>query len=298
MEKVIVITGPTSIGKTDLSIQIAKKYNGEIINCDASGFCRGLNVGTAKITTEQMKGVKHHLIDIIDPGEDYSVKEYQHDARMLIHQIHLNNKIPFMVGGSGLYISSTIYDYHFNNTPTIDESKYADYSNSQLHKLLEEVDYQSSLVIHENNRRRVIRAIELARNDNAISQNKDGKIPVFDALVICLNCERELLYDRINKRFEVMINDGWIEECRNLIAQNVNLDNIKDIGYKEIKQFINDEISYEQMSEEVKKKTRNYAKRQMTWFRNKLECHFVNMDYNDLEQTFNQIDILISEFLK
>lgn len=298
MEKVIVITGPTGVGKTKLSIEIAKKFNCEIINCDASQFKRGLNIGTAKITTEEMDGVAHHLIDNLDISDDYSVKDYQNDARKLISSIIAKGSIPLLVGGTGLYISSTLYDYHFEESANTDENKYASFSNSELHQMLENIDKESSMKIHMNNRRRVIRAIEIAQNNSLLlSENKDGSKSLYDSLVICLNCDRDILYERINQRFDIMINDGWIDECRNLKDQGVDLEKIKDIGYSDINSYLNGTMSFEELSESVKKKTRNYAKRQLTWFRNKLKCQFVNLDYNNYISNLDKISGLINEFL-
>ena len=298
MEKVVVITGPTGVGKTKLSIEIAKMFNGEIINSDASQFRKGLNIGTAKITSSEMDGIKHHLIDTLDTLDDYSVKEYQQDARKLISEISSSGKLPIMVGGTGLYISSTLYDYHFEESSGFDESIYDEYDNHTLHQMLESLDFESSKNVHENNRRRVIRAIEIAKNnEKLLSDNKDGDVLLYDALIICLNCDREVLYNRINQRFEVMINDGWIDECRNLKASGIDLRKIKDIGYSDIDRYLSNEISYEELSETVKKKTRNYSKRQLTWFRNKMDAIFINVDYENYENTISNVSNLIKDYL-
>lgn len=299
MEKVVVITGPTGVGKTALSIEIAKKFNAEIINCDASQFKRGLNIGTAKINKDEMDGVIHHLIDNLNINDEYTVKEYQTDARNLIKDISTKGCLPLLVGGTGLYISSTLFDYHFEESKIVDESIYEEYSNTELHQMLSCLDPKSAEQIHENNRRRVIRAIEIAKNQSTLlSENKDGNKPLYQSLIICLNCDRDLLYNRINQRFQVMIDNGWIEECKELKQNGINLKEVKDIGYSDIDLYLDNEISFDELSEIVKKKTRNYAKRQLTWFRNKLDCIFVNVNYLEYDKTIEEVSSLINNFLK
>lgn len=298
MQKVIVITGQTAVGKTDISLELAKMFNSEIINCDASQFRRGLNIGTAKIDLTKTD-VPHHLIDFLDPNADFSIKDFQELARMKIEELSKRDIIPFLVGGSGLYINSTLgdYDLNINGRNTILEEKYQDYTNEELHKVLEECDYQSSLKIHPNNRRRVLRAIEASFQGNKISENIYGNKIIYDALIICLTCERSLLYERINKRVDMMIEQGWVNEVINLKDVGVDVDHIKDIGYHEINLFLENKLSLEDAKTMIQQKTRNYAKRQMTWFKNKMNCHFINMDYPNPYHTVDEISKLISDFI-
>ena len=288
MKKVVVITGPTGVGKTSLSIKLAQIFGAEIINADASQFRRGLNVGTAKITIDEMQGVKHHLINILAPEDSFSIKDYQAMGRELIIKIDK----PFIVGGSGLYIQALITNYELEDTPERDEEKFSQYSNEELHKLLQSLDYEASIKIHPNNRRRVIRYLEIAQTKGLVTPVQRDYL--YDALVICLTRPREILYQRINERFDVMIANGWVDECRELINQGVNLANVKDIGYAEINSYLNGAIPFEDIKELIKQKTRHYAKRQMTWFRNKMDCHFIDLENDNTGYIIN----LISNFYK
>ena len=299
MEKVIVITGPTGVGKTELSLKIASMYNGEIINADASQFKKDLNIGTAKIDINSVS-VKHHLIDIIEATEMFSINDFQKEARLIIDKIVKDGKTPFLVGGTGLYINACLNEYHLDSSKhdLMFEEKYQDYSNEKLHDVLKEVDYNASLNIHCNNRRRVLRAIELALEGKSISYNIDGDKPFYDSLIICLNTDREILYDRINKRCKMMLEEGWIEECRSLKEKGIDLQKIKDIGYSDIDLYLNGDISIEQVEEIIAKKTRNYAKRQITWMKNKMRSVFVNIDYDDINNTINVVKELVDNFLE
>jgi len=298
MEKVIVITGQTAVGKTDISLELTKMFNGEVINCDASQIRKHLNIGTAKIDLEKTD-VKHHLIDILEPNDSFSIKDYQTLARNKINELISKDISPFLVGGSSLYIASVLGDYDLTvRGRNLDlETKYQHYSNEDLHKVLEEVDYQSSVEIHYNNRRRVLRAIDAALSGSKISENKTGSNLLYDALIICLTCDRPLLYERINKRVEIMFEQGFIEEVENLKKNGVDINNIKDIGYYEVNQYIEGNLSLDSAKDKIKQKTRQYAKRQMTWFKNKMDCVFIEMDYNNPDITLNKIKNLIENFI-
>lgn len=292
-KKVIVITGPTAIGKTELSLKLCEIFNGEIINADASQFKKELNIGTAKIDLTSTN-IKHHLIDIINPMENYSISDYQKNARLLIDELLNSDKVPFVIGGSGLYINALMYDYKFD-APVRDDSKFDELSNQELFEMLENVDLEASKSIPINNRKRLIRAIELALAGKKISENICNPTPIYPAVFICLTTDREVLYQRINKRVDVMIDNGWIEECVALKNKGYDLDKIGDIGYKELNMYLNNQISLEESKEIIKKRTRHYAKRQMTWFRNKMNCIFVNVNYDKPEETFNVIKELIND---
>lgn len=299
MDKVVVLTGPTAIGKTQISLDIAKHFKTEIINADASQFRRGLNIGTAKIDLDSVD-VVHHLIDIIEIEENFSIKDYQTLARQKITEFKNKGILPFLVGGSGLYINSVIYNYELTDTERdykFEEEKYNSYNNEELHKLLEKLDFEASKTIHPNNRRRVLRAIERAKIGEKISSFNQGNQLVYDALVIELTTDREVLYDRINQRFNVMIEEGWLKEVKELIRNNIDLTKIKDIGYKELGLYLEGKYEFEEVSELIKKQTRNLAKRQLTWFRNKMATTKVNVDYTNPSHTTNEIIKLISDFL-
>lgn len=300
MSKIVVLMGPTAIGKTDLSLDMARDFSGEIINADASQFKKELNIGTAKIDYMSLD-VMHHLLDVIGPEEHYSVKDYQIAARQLIKTISAKKKLPILVGGSGLYIKAVIENYQFSEAKREEEFavKYASYTNEELHSLLEKKDYLSSKKIHANNRRRVLRALEIAMNDNKlISENIAQNDYLYDTLQICLITDRTLLYERINERVKVMLENGWIEEIKALLEKGIKMEKITDIGYLEIAEYLNGQKSLEQVIEVIKQKTRKYAKRQMTWFRNKMNCYFVEMDYENPNKSKEEIYQLINEFIK
>ena len=292
IDKIIVITGPTAIGKTSISLEIAKAYDGEIINADASQFKRELNIGTAKIDLNKTD-VVHHLIDVIDPLDNYNVSDYQKVGRALIEEIKERGHTPIIVGGSGLYISSLLYDYHFDASGRDDNSELNSLTNEELMAKLQELDYETSKIIPLNNRKRLLRAVEVALTGNNISKNRDGNDLLYDAVIICLDTDRSLLYERINKRVDLMLKDGLIDECKKLIDNGYDLDKIGDIGYKEVGLYLNGTYSYEEMTDKIKQRTRNYAKRQMTWFRNKLNPIFVKMDYDNINNTINGIKKII-----
>jgi tRNA dimethylallyltransferase len=220
MKPIIVITGPTAVGKTALSIDLARKFNGEIINADASQMRRDLNIGTAKISIDEMKNVKHHLIDFLDPLDKFSIKEFQKIGRDLIDKI----EIPFIVGGSGLYIQALITDYQLD-TSSRDESQFDNLSNEELHTLLKEQDSEAAVKIHPNNRRRVSRYLEIIRDRGKVQTSHP--IPLYDVLTICLTTDRKILYDNINKRCDQMFVNGWIEECLDLKNKGIDLSLIK-----------------------------------------------------------------------
>ena len=296
MDKVIVIVGPTAVGKTDISIEVAKYLNTEIINADASQFRKFLNIGTAKIDQTQTS-VKHHLIDIIDPLDDYSIKEFQTEARNLIAALNQKGMIPLLVGGSGLYVNATIFDYNLSNEGRnqVEEDKYQNLDNIALHKVLEELDYPTSLKIHPNNRKRVLRAIENAQTGIKISENICNNQEIYDALVISLDAERDILYDRINKRVDIMFDNGWLKEAAD-ISNEYPLSKIKEIGYKEIGEYFDGNLDFDEMKDIIKQNTRHYAKRQRTWFKNKINAINVKIDYDNVQTAIDEIIELIKEF--
>ena len=292
IDKIIVITGPTAIGKTLISLEIAKLYDGEIINADASQFKRELNIGTAKIDLSKTNTI-HHLIDTISPIDNFNVSDYQKEGRKLISDIKKRGHTPIIVGGSGLYINSLLYDYKFDSKKRDLNSTLNDLSNEELMDRLMELDSDSAKSIPLNNRKRLLRALEVAMSGNKISTNLDGNKLLYDAVIICLYADRAILYNRINQRVDKMLEDGLISECEGLINKGYDLEKIGDIGYKEVALYLKGELSYDDMVNIIKQRTRNFAKRQMTWFRNKLNPVFIEMDYNDINKVLSEIKKVI-----
>lgn len=297
LHKVVVLTGPTGVGKTSLSIKLAKIFNAEIINCDASQVYKYLNIGTAKITYDEMDGVKHHLIDILEPDKDFSIKDYQNLARNKIDEIISSAKVPFMVGGSGLYIKATLTDYRLNG-PSRDEDfekQFDSLSNEELHYLLYQQDPNTAKKIHPNNRRRVLRALQLLRADLVLKPQNEGYL--YDVLIIAFNSEREVLYSRINQRTEDMLTEGWITEAEKLQKMGYDLSKVNGIGYSDISDYLAGFISYNQLLEIIQQKTRRYAKRQLTWINNQLDAKIIEIDYQNLPLALDETTAIINEFL-
>ena len=296
MQKVIVITGPTAVGKTKLSIEIAKRLNTDIINADAYQIYRRMNIGTAKPNKEEMKMVSHHLIDIIDPKETFSISDYQILVRALIDKMKTENKVPILVGGSGLYIDAVIKNYNFNEAKRCDE-KYNNYTNNELHQLLQNLDYDTAKKIHPNNRKRLVRAIELEQQPCFKDSRSLGKDFYYNVLCIFLNDDRDTLYQRINNRVDQMIKDGLIEEVRQIGIENFSMTSRVAIGYKEVIEYLKGNITLDDAIELIKKNSRHYAKRQYTWFKNKTYSIIVNIDLDDFSHTIDEVEQIINNFL-
>ena len=296
MQKVIVITGPTAVGKTKLSIEIAKRLNTDIINADAYQIYRRMNIGTAKPNKEEMKMVSHHLIDIIDPKETFSISDYQILVRALIDKMKTENKVPILVGGSGLYIDAVIKNYNFNEAKRCDE-KYNNYTNNELHQLLQNLDYDTAKKIHPNNRKRLVRAIELEQQPCFKDSRSLGKDFYYNVLCIFLNDDRDTLYQRINNRVAQMIKDGLIEEVRQIGIENFSMTSRVAIGYKEVIEYLKGNITLDDAIELIKKNSRHYAKRQYTWFKNKTSSIIVNIDLDDFSHTIDEVEQIINNFL-
>ena len=298
MDKVVVITGPTAVGKTKLSIAVAKKYDTELINADAYQVYKKMNIGTAKPTIEEQDNVIHHLLDYLEPTEEFSISDYQKIVRNVIDEMNKKNKLPILVGGSGLYIDSVINEYHFDEEKRALSNEYDDLTNDELHKILEDLDFDASTKIHPNNRKRVLRAIELAKYpDNKDSRSKRD-VPYYETLCIFLSDDREKLYDRINKRVDQMIEVGLVDEVKNIGLENFSRTSKAAIGYKEIIEYLIGNISLDEAIELIKKNSRHYAKRQFTWFNNKTKSIIVNVNVDDFDQTILEVEKLINEFIK
>ncbi|OAT82739.1 tRNA (adenosine(37)-N6)-dimethylallyltransferase MiaA [Bacillus sp. MKU004] len=303
-EKLIVLIGPTAVGKTKTSIHLAKSFNAEIISGDSMQIYKGMDIGTAKITIEEMEGVPHHLIDIKDPKESFSAAEFQQLVREKISEIHSRGKIPMIVGGTGLYIQSVIYDYQFTDSPgdaeyrgTLEE-RVKDEGIGPLYDELQRIDPSAAKNIHPNNTRRVIRALEIfhctgeTMTDYQSSQIDD---PLYETALLGLTMDRDKLYDRINKRVDIMVEEGLIEEVQTLYNQGVhNVQSVQAIGYKEIYEYLEGRISFDRAIETLKQNSRRYAKRQLTWFRNKMDVTWFDMT---AEEDHDKIISGISEFI-
>ena len=289
MKKTIVITGPTGVGKTKLSIELAKKYNGEIINADAMQIYKKLNIGTAKITEEEKENIPHHLFDIKEVDEEYSIYNYQKDCRIAIQDILSRNKTPILVGGTGLYIKSALYDYQLTENK-IDSTKYEHLTNEELYHELLKIDKDAMYKIDKNNRKRIINAIIFFKENNySITKNKTNKI-LYDTIFIGLTTNRNLLYDIINKRVDKMIDNGLIEEVEYFYKKNIRTKPLTSgIGYKELYEYFDNHQSLEETIEKIKQNSRRYAKRQYTFFRHQLPIEWFETNYQDFNQTINSI---------
>lgn len=300
MKQVVVITGPTAVGKTKLAIAIAQRFHTDIINGDAYQIYKNMNIGTAKPSMAERLGVYHHMMDMLSPSEVYSIADYQRDVRKCIDELVACGKLPLLVGGSGLYIDAVIKDYRFEEAKRDDnvEARYQHLSDEELHQHLEQLDKDAASTIHPHNRKRVLRAIELASSPVSKDSRAYREDYYYDTLVIFLNDEREALYQRINQRVVQMIDAGLIEEVSSIGEDNFSLTSRVAIGYKECLSYLNGEISKEEMIEQIQKNSRHYAKRQFTWFKNKTHARIVNVDVNHFEQTIEEAQHIISQFIK
>ena len=284
----IVIVGPTGVGKTKLSIELSKRFDGEIINADSTQIYKTLDIATAKIKEEEKENIPHHLFDIKDINESYTVYDYQKDCRSKIEEITKKGKIPILVGGTGLYIKAALYDYKFDVEEKID-SKYLDYDNETLYSMLKKIDPNSN--IHPNNKKRIIRALEYYDNTGMLLSNKEKSDDLlYDALFIGLTTDRDILYDRINKRVDIMLDEGLIEEAKEIYETNVRSKAVlTPIGYKELFNYFDLEMTLEDSINLIKQRSRHYAKRQYTWFNNQMNVNWFNVDFDNFQNTVNEI---------
>ena len=287
VDKIICIVGPTASGKTGLAIELAKKIDAEIISADSMQIYKGLDVGTAKVTKEEAQGIPHHLIDICNIDDNFSVAEFKQMCYDKIEEIRSRGKNVIIAGGTGLYINAVVYNMNFNEE-VVDleyrnelENIAKEKGNNYLHSMLEKIDPITANKIHKNNVKRVIRAIEMAKNVKLKSihmleeeeriQKENGK---YEFVIFCINQEREYLYNRINLRVDLMLKDGILEEAKKIYDMKLPNNNtcMQAIGYKEFFPYFEGKITLDEAIDTLKKETRHYAKRQMTWFNNKLEC--------------------------
>ncbi|CAM3428630.1 tRNA (adenosine(37)-N6)-dimethylallyltransferase MiaA [Aeromicrobium ponti] len=311
-EKLVVLIGPTAVGKTKLSILLAKRFNAEIISGDSMQIYKSMDIGTAKITKEEMEGIPHHLIDIKNPEDPFSAAEFQELVRRKISDITSRGKLPMIVGGTGLYIQSVIYDYQFSDAPSDDEfrqkleERAEGEGNEALYKELMAIDPESGSKIHPNNIRRVIRALEIYHcTGKTMSDYQENQNPelLYDTALIGLTMDREKLYERINLRVDIMMKEGLLEEVKSLYEQGLkDCQSIQAIGYKELYEYFNRRVSLEDAIGNLKQNSRRYAKRQLTWFRNKMNVEWFDMsdtaDPLEFEKKFAEISSHIEGKLK
>ena len=290
MQKVLVIIGPTAVGKTAFGIECAKAFNGEIISGDSIQIYKGLDIGSAKPTKKERSLAIHHLIDIVDPKGSYSVRQFQQLARECIDQIGSEGKLPIIVGGTGLYIKAALYDYVFYEEEEEDE-QFEDLSNQELYDLLKEKDPAALEKIHINNRKRLVRALNIYnKHHTGISQIKARQQhkPLYDCLIIGLTADRDELYRRIDNRVDQMISDGLVNEIESLLKQGVTFDDrcMQGIGYKEWKEYFAGEKTEEECIEQIKINSRHFAKRQYTFFRNQLDVRW----FSDISEARKEVE--------
>ncbi|MDM5226123.1 tRNA (adenosine(37)-N6)-dimethylallyltransferase MiaA [Cytobacillus sp. NJ13] len=311
-EKLAVLIGPTAVGKTKLSILLAKRFNAEIISGDSMQIYKSMDIGTAKIKEEEMEGIPHHLIDIKNPEDPFSAAEFQELVRSKITEITSRGKLPMIVGGTGLYIQSVIYDYQFSDAPSDEEFRKTLEERAEregadaLFKELLAIDPESAEKIHPNNIRRVVRALEIYHcTGKTMSQYQENQDPelLYDTALIGLTMDRDTLYERINLRVDIMMKEGLLEEVRSLYDQGLkDCQSIQAIGYKELYEYFNGRVSLEDAAGNLKQNSRRYAKRQLTWFRNKMNVEWFDMsdtaDPHEFEKKFAEISAHIEGKLK
>ena len=285
---VICIVGPTAVGKTKLSVELSKRLSGEVINADSTQVYRDMDIATAKVTEEEKEGIVHHLFDIKNIDEDYTVYDYQKDCRLKIDEILKKCKVPVIVGGTGLYVKAALYDYKFDDEEN-NTHEYLDYSNEELYDMLKSVDENTD--IHPNNRKRIVRALNYYNNTNmALSDKEKTDKLLYDVVFIGLTTDREVLYDRINKRVDVMISNGLLEEAKKIYDTNIRSKAVMTpIGYKELFEYFDNNISLEKAIELIKQRSRRYAKRQYTWFNNQMSINWFDVDFDNFDNTVNEV---------
>lgn len=300
----VILSGPTACGKTTLSIALAKRIDAEIISADSMQVYRGFDIGTAKVSKEEMQGVAHYLIDEMDPDEECNVFEFQSRAKRYIQEIHDRGKIPLIVGGTGFYIQSVLYDIDFSEesadrTYRMELEKLAEEKGSPyLHEILSGIDPDAAAAIHPNNQKRVIRALEFFKetgdkisDHNRIQQQKESP---YNFAYFVLNRKRDVLYQRINQRVDLMLQDGLVKEVSRLLEEGCKEDflSMQGLGYKEIVPVIKGECSLEDAADLLKKNTRHFAKRQITWFKREKDVCWVN--YEDYASENAMLEYMIN----
>ena len=299
--KILVLAGPTAVGKTALSIELAKKLNGEIISTDSMQIYKYMDIGSAKITTEEMDGIKHHMIDVTTPDKPFSVVDFKNMAQPIIDDLLSKDKLPILTGGTGLYINALTCNMNFTHATNDEayrlelEELAEEHGDIYIHNMLKDIDPVSYESIHPNNRKRVIRALEVYKVTNkpfsSFNAGEDFYKSKYDVHYYVLNMDREKLYQRINKRVDIMFEKGLLNECIKLKENGYNslMQAMQGIGYKEVLMYLENSISLEEATEMIKQGSRNYAKRQLTWFRKDPRAIFLNKDELSDEEIINII---------
>ncbi|MFT8314425.1 MAG: tRNA (adenosine(37)-N6)-dimethylallyltransferase MiaA [Clostridium sp.] len=297
MEDLLILSGPTGVGKTDISIKVAKKIGGEIISADSMQIYKYMDIGSAKITKDEMEGIPHYIIDIAEPSDEFSVAQYKQLAERKITELASAGKYPMLVGGTGLYINSLIFNYEF--TGTYKDAEYRKYlevladknGKEFVHEMLKEIDVNSYNRLYPNDLKRVIRALEVykltGKTISELNENQDIYNIPYNVHYFVLNMDRERLYNRINRRVDIMLEKGLVDEVIKLknMGYNSNMQSMKGIGYKEILYYLDGEISLQKAVEMIKQGSRNYAKRQLTWFRKDKRVKWIDKDkFNDEDE--------------
>lgn len=295
---IVVIAGPTAVGKTKLSVELAKKINGEIINADSTQVYRKMNIGTAKVTEAEKEGIPHYLFDIKDVNEDYTVYDYQRDCRYYIEDILNRGKTPILVGGTGLYIKAALYNYEFKDEDT--NYDFSNLSNEEVYNKLKKLD--PNVDIHPNNRKRVERALTYILNNNeSISTNKLGSRLIYDdVLFIGLTTDREILYDRINKRVDVMVDNGLLEEAKYFYDMGIHSKAVMTpICYKELFDYFDGKLTLDDALDLIRQRSRKYAKRQYTWFNHQIPIKWFEVNFDNFGDTISNVyNFIISNSTK
>lgn len=302
---ILILTGPTAVGKTALSIELAKILGGEIISADSMQIYRKMDIGSAKISQEEMDSVVHHMIDVVDPDEDFSVADFHDMASQIISDIHKRGKLAIVTGGTGLYLNSLVYDMDFggtNSDPSVRkelEEILNDKGKDYLYRLLQDLSPEAAKRIHPNNTKRVIRAIEVYKTGGEMGDfSNDLKYnPKFDAKIIVLNRDRSILYDRINQRVDMMFDMGLLDEVKGLhqMGYTSQMQSMKGIGYKEVLEYFDGKMTLEESIDILKQGTRRYAKRQITWFKRYENALWLDLD--KVTELDDQIEA-IKDFIK
>ncbi|MCF6137194.1 tRNA (adenosine(37)-N6)-dimethylallyltransferase MiaA [Pseudalkalibacillus berkeleyi] len=295
----VVIVGPTAVGKTKTSIEVAKAFDGEVMNSDSMQVYKGLDIGTAKIKEDEKEGIPHHLFDIKSPNEDYSVASFQEDATNKIKEIHNRDHLPIMVGGTGLYVRSVTHGYTFTDA-TADpayrdelENYVEQYGVEALHNRLRSVDPKRAAEVHPNNVRRVIRSLEIYHTKGHLDQQSNAtreNTSPYHLVTIGLKMKREQLYDRINRRVDIMMQEGLLEEVQALHRDGIrNTQAVQAIGYKELYEYFDGECTLDEAILKLKRNSRRYAKRQMTWFRHQMDVEWFDVTNESIEEKIPSI---------
>lgn len=290
MSKIIVIVGPTGVGKTAASIHLAHKYNAEIINADSTGVYKEPLIATAKVTEDEKDGIVHHMLDLVSLDEEFTLYDYQVKGRKILNDLINQNKNVIIVGGSGLYVKALLYDYKLDKTDNV-RIDYSEYTNQELKDMADKIDKDNN--IHVNNRQRLERYITYYKQTGkTIKKTNDINKKLYDFDIIGLKSDRETLYKRMNDRVDIMLKNGLLEEAKSL-KDKKNFNNI--IGYKELKQYFDGNLSFNEAIDLIKQNTRRYAKRQFTWFNNQMkDIKWFDVNYDNFNETLNEIDTYLN----